>query len=171
MAPVQGNFAVTTSPSSATTTYGSSAQFQISVTASGGPYESSVSLSASGLPAGATASFSPSSVTPGSGTADSVLTIETATLNAANSRTTPLWPFCSSALALLFFAVPRRLREQWSRRVILVVLMLASISAAAVLIGCGGGFAVPHPTTTSTITITAASGADVHTTTVQLTVK
>jgi hypothetical protein len=170
-APVQGDFAVTTSPSSATTTYGGSAQFQISVTASGGPYESPVSLSASGLPAGATASFSPSSVTPGSGTANSVLTIEAPTLNAANSHPTPLWPFGSSALALLIFAIPRRLREQWSRRVILVVLMLASISAAAVLIGCGGGFALPQPTTNSTITITAASGADVHTTTVQLTVK
>jgi len=170
-APVQGDFAVTTSPLSATTTYGSSTQFQISVTASGGPYESSVSLSASGLPAGATASFSPSSVIPGTGTANSVLTIEAPTLNAANSHTAPLWPFGSSALALLFFAIPRRLREQWSRRVILVVLMLASISAAAVLIGCGGGFALPQPTTTSTITITAANGADVHTTTVQLTVK
>jgi trimeric autotransporter adhesin len=170
-APVQGDFTVIASTSSATTTYGGSTQFQISVSALGGPYESLVSLSASGLPAGATASFSPSSVTPGSGTANSVLTIETASLNAANSRTAPLWPVSSPVLALLFFAIPRKLREQWSRRVILVVLMLVSISAAVVLIGCGGGFAVPQPTTTSTITIIAASGADVHTTTVQLTVK
>ena len=170
-APVQGDFTVTASPSSAMTTYGGSAQFNISVTATGGPYSNSVSLSASGLPAGATASYSPASVVPGSGTANSVLTIQTVTLNAANSRTSPLWPVSSSALALLLFAIPRRLREQWSRRVILGLLMLASISAAAVLIGCGGGFALPQPTTTSAITITAASGADIHTTTVQLTVK
>jgi hypothetical protein len=169
-APVQGDFTVTASPSSAMTTYGGSAQFTISVMATGGTYDSSVSLSASGLPAGATASYSPASVIPGSGAANSVLTIQTATLNAANSRTVPLWPVSSPALALLFFAIPRRMREQWSRRVILALLMLASFSAAAVLIGCGGGFALPRQTTTSTITITAASGSDVHTTTVQLTV-
>jgi hypothetical protein len=170
-APVQGDFTVTANPSTAMTTYGGSAQFKISVTATGGPYSSSVGLSASGLPAGATTSYSPPSITPGSGTASSVLTIQTANLNASNSRTAPLWPVGSSALALLFFAVPRRLRKQWSRRVISALLILASISVAAVLIGCGGGFALPQPATTSTITITAAGGSDVHTTTVQLTVK
>jgi len=169
-APVQGDFTVTASPSSAMTTYGSSAQFTINVTATGGPYSSSVSLSASGLPAGATASYSPTSVIPGNGAASSILTIKAAPLIAVKSRNAPLWPFGSSALALLFFTIPRRLRKQWSRRVILALLMLASISAAAVLIGCGGGFALPQPTTNSTITITAANGSDVHTTTVQLTV-
>jgi hypothetical protein len=36
--------------------------------------------------------------------------------------------------------------------------------------GCGGGFALPITSVTSTVTITATSGADVHTTTIQLTV-
>lgn len=167
---VQGEFTIAATPSSATVTGGGSAQFHMTLGTSGGPYNKAVTLSASGLPSGATASFSPTSVTPGNGAASSVLTIQTAVSTAANRSPKPLWPMGSPALALLFFAIPRRLRKQWSRRVQVALLALASLGAAAVATGCGGGFAVPHISITSNIAITATSGSDVHTTTVQLTV-
>ncbi len=169
VAVVQGEFTVAATTPSATITAGGSAQFHLVVGTSGGPYSKAITLSASGLPDGATASFSPATVTPGSGTAPSVLTIQTSS-TAAASHAKPLWPMGSPALALLVFAIPRRLRRQWSRRTQLILLVLASLAAAAAVTGCGGGFALPHTSVTSSITITGTSGADVHTTTVQLTV-
>jgi trimeric autotransporter adhesin len=170
VAAVQGELTIAATPSSATVTSGGSAQFNLTVGTSGGPYNKAITLSASGLPSGATASFSPASVTPGSGTATSVLTIQTTGSNAANRSPKPLWPMGSPALALLLFAIPKRLRRQWSRRAQIAFLVLTSLAAAAAVTGCGGGFALPHTSVTSTITITATSGSDVHTTTVQLTV-
>jgi hypothetical protein len=166
----QGDFTVAATPPSNAVTAGGSVQFHLTVGTTGGPYDKAVTLSASGLPSGATASFSPASVTPGSSTRDSVLTIQTAATTAAYRGLKPLWPMGSPALALLFFAIPRRLRRQWSRRVQIVLLALATLSAAAAVTGCGGGLALPRTSVTSNITITATSGSDVHTTTVQLTV-
>lgn len=81
-----------------------------------------------------------------------------------------LWPTGSLALALPFFAIPKRLRRQWSRREQIGLLVLTSLAAAAAATGCGGGFALPRISVTSTITVAATSGSDVRTTTVQLTV-
>ena len=170
VAVVQGQFTIAATPSSAAVTSGGSAQFQLTVATSGGPYNHAVTLSASGLPSGATATFAPASVNPGNGSATSVLTVQTAVSTAANRNPRPLWPLGSPALALLFFAIPKRLRTQWSRRAQIVLLALSSLGAAAVVTGCGGGFALPRTTVTSTITITATSGSDVQTTTVHLTV-
>lgn len=166
----QGEFTVSASPSSNTVAAGGSAQFNVTIGTSGGPYNNAVTLSASGLPSGATASFSPPSVTPGSSSADSVLTIQTASTSIARHGLTPLWPLGSPALALLFFAIPKRLRRQWSRRMYIALLALVSLGAAAALTGCGAGFALPRTSVTSTITVTATSGSDVHTTNIQLTV-
>jgi hypothetical protein len=170
VAAPQGDFTVAATPSSATVAAGESTQFHVTVGTSGGPYNKAVTLSVSGLPGGATASFSPASVTPGSGTADSVLTIQTGATTAAQHGLKSLWPLGPPALALLFFAAPRRLRRQWSRRTQIVLVALAAVGAAAAVTGCGGGFALPRISVTSTITITATNGSDVHTTTVQLTV-
>jgi len=169
-AVAQGQFTIAATPSSATVARGGSAQFQLTLGTSGGPYNQAVTLSASGLPGGATATFSPDSVTPGNSAATSVLTIQTAASSAANRGPKPLWPMGSPALALLFFAIPKRLRRQWSRRVQLALLLLTSLVSAAVVTGCGGGFAVPYASVTSSISITATSGSNVQTTTVNLTV-
>ncbi|UWZ81937.1 DUF7948 domain-containing protein [Occallatibacter riparius] len=166
----QGDFTVAATTSTATIAAGGSAQFHLTVGTTGGPYNKAVTLSASGLPSGATAGFSPASVTPGSGTADSVMTIQTAATMAAYRGLEPLWPIGSPALALLFFAIPKRLRGKWSRRMQVGLIVLASLAAAAAVTGCGGGFALPRTSVTSIITVTASSGSDVHTTTVQLTV-
>jgi hypothetical protein len=166
----QGDFTVAATPSSAAVTAGGSTQLKVTVGTSGGPYNNAVTLSASGLPSGATASFSPASVTPGSGPADSVLTIQTSAAMAAHRGLNSLSPMGLPALALFFFAIPRRLRRLWSRRVQIGLLVLASLGAAAAVTGCGGGFALPRTSVTSTIMVTAISGSDVHTTTIQLTV-
>ena len=165
-APPQGEFNVSASPANATAKRGAAALFTINVGTTGGPYNSAVTLTASGLPTGASASFSPASVTPGAGTANSVLTIQTSSTS-ANMDSIPVWPAGSLSLALLFFTIPKRQRRQWSRRLLLVLLMLASFSAATVLLGCGGHSKRP---VTTTITVTATSGADSHSTTVELTV-
>jgi len=48
---------------------------------------------------------------------------------------------------------------------------LASLAGAVSLMGCGGGFGLVPSTQTYTLTITGTSGADTHSTTVQLTVQ
>jgi hypothetical protein len=170
VAAPEGDFTVAATTSSATVRAGGSAEFHLTVGTTGGSYNKAVTLSASGLPSGATAIFSPASVTPGSGTADSVLTIQTVATTAAHHGLKPLWPMGSPALALLFFAIPRRLRSQWSRVAQIVLLVLAILGLAAAATGCGGGFALPRTSVTSTITVTASSGSDTHTATVQMTV-
>jgi hypothetical protein len=169
-AVAQGEFTVIADPSSATAMPGAAAQFHITVGTTGGPFDNAVRLTATGLPEGASATFAPASLTPGSATATSVLTIQTAASAAANRNPKPLWPMASPVLALFLFAIPGRLRRQWSRRMRLALLALASLGAATAVTACGGGFALPRTSVTSTITITATSGSDVHTTTVQLTV-
>ena len=69
-----------------------------------------VMLSASGLPAGATATFNPASVMPGSSSASSTLTIQTASsTTAAGSAGHALLALASvPGFATLFFAVRRR---------------------------------------------------------------
>jgi hypothetical protein len=149
---------------------GGSAQFDFKVTAQNGNYASPVTFSASGLPTGATAAFQPPSVTPKNSSATTTMTVQVASGSASSAKQGSLWPLGSPALALLFFVLPRRLRRQWSRRVQIALLVLASLGAAAVVTGCGGGFALPHTNVTSTITVTGSSGSDIQTTTVQLTV-
>lgn len=166
------SFTFSTSTPVRTVPPGGWAQFDFTVSAQNGAYAAPITFSASGLPAGATATFQPPSVTPGSSPATTTLTIHVSSASASSGANhgSP-WPMGSPALALLFFAIPRRLRSRWSRRVQLTLLVLASLGAAAVVTGCGGSSAVPpHSSVTSTITVTATSGSDVHTTTVLLTV-
>ena len=72
-APGSGDFSIAASPGNVTARSGSTANYSISVTASGG-FTGTVGFSASGLPSGAIASFSPSSV---SGSGSSTLTVTT----------------------------------------------------------------------------------------------
>jgi xyloglucan-specific exo-beta-1,4-glucanase len=67
-APQQPDFAISSSPQSATINRGASGTSAVTITRSGG-FTSSVALSASGLPSGVSASFSPASTT---GTASNV---------------------------------------------------------------------------------------------------
>ena len=60
-------------------------------------------------------------------------------------------PFPSGWQASLGKAIPRRVLKRWSRRILLVALMLISLSAAAAFIGCDGQSSTRNPGTTDTI--------------------
>ena len=175
----QGNYTVASPTPPQTVVPGKKASYTInvSVAPNGDIFNNPVTLSASGLPAGATASFSPVMVTPGTSTATSTMSVQTAADNAlfvpAGSSK---WPIPSS-LALMFggaWALFRRRHRERFARIVSMALLLGSIGAATMgLMGCGGGFdknTLP-PSKTYTITVTGTSGEETQTTTVQLTVE
>ena len=164
------DFAISATPATQTIQPGASTSYTVTVKSTGGDFAGSVALAASGLPTGATAAFSPTSVSPGSGSGNSTLTIQTAGGQLARSRTS-IWPLATPALALLLMIPMRRWRKAWKGKLMLVVVGLVSLASALTLMGCGGGFALLQPSQTYTITITGSSGADTHSTTVQLTVQ
>lgn len=77
LAGVGVDFAVSTSPATATVVRGNSAGFTVSVNPLGGPYNSPVALSCSGLPNGSACAFSPQTALPGSSGSTVNLTITT----------------------------------------------------------------------------------------------
>jgi hypothetical protein len=174
---VTANFAAVTPPSFTITSAtapqtvqpGGSAQYSITVTAQNGSFSSAVTLAASGLPSGATASFSQASITPGSSSASSTLTIQTAKTYATLTNRGSPWPLAAPALAVIgMFFLPGKKRRRW---ITLAVLMLVSLGAFSALTACGGGFGMIAPAASYNITVTGTSGAIQQTTTVQLTVQ
>ena len=151
---------------------GGSATFTIDINPVNGNYTGVVTLTATGLPPGATATFVPPTVTPGTTGATTLMTIQTVapSTTTAAAATHSAWPLAVPVLGCIgLFFVPGKRRRRW---ITLGVLMIASLGALTVLSGCGGGFALTGNTHTSyTITVTGTSGADVQTTTVQLTVQ
>jgi sugar lactone lactonase YvrE len=168
-APVP-SFAVASPTPTQTVQPGGAATYTIKVNPVNGAYAGVVTLAASGLPTGATASFSPATVTPGATGASATLTIQTAAATTAAAATGTVWPLAAPALGLvgLFFVSGKR-RRRW---ITAGVLLIGSLSAHTALAGCGGGFALPGAASQNyAITVTGTSGADVQTTTVQLTVQ
>jgi len=172
------SFTVSSTTATQTILPGSTAQYSINVAAQNGTFANPVTLSASGLPPGATATFAPSSITPGSSSAISQLTIQTAATAAVLSpERSPHGPDRGSGLRLavlltplfgFFFAV-RRVRKSW---ISMLILLLTCAGAATTLTGCGGGFSLPGSgVKTYTVTVTGTSGAVQQSTTVQLIVK
>jgi hypothetical protein len=165
------SFVVTSTTTPQTVQPGGIATYSITATAQNGTFSNSVTLAASGLPAGATATFSPPSITPGSSSATSTLTIQTAKPVAALTPKGSPWPLTVPALAFIgFLFLPSKRRRRW---ITLAVLLLASLATFTALTACGGGFAMTAvtPVTNYNITITGTSGSVVQTTTVQLTVE
>jgi hypothetical protein len=66
------------------------------------------------------------------------------------------------------FLLPGKRRRRW---ITLTLLLFASLGAFTTLSACGGGFSLTRQPQTYSITVTGTSGADVQSTTVQLTVK
>ena len=194
------NFAVGSSPGSATVTAGQSATFTATVTAQGGPFNSPVTLGCSGLPAGASCAFNPSAVTPGSTSVQSALTISTTARalappgNNTPSIRLPNWaPIVWEAqrgipaqplwLALIMFAILGwlgfRLAPLANRRR-LTTLGVASLTVAffAIQVACGGGSTPPPPSGgggtpagTYNISVSGTSGTLVHSSTATLVVQ
>jgi N-acetylneuraminic acid mutarotase len=167
--PVAPSFTISSITGPQTVQPGGAATYSITVTAQNGTFPNPVTLTASGLPAGATAIFSPPSVTPGSSSASSTLTIQTANPEAALTTKDSKWPLTASALSLIgMFFLPGKRRRRW---ITLTVLLLASLGAFTALTACGGGFGFTSSATSYTITITGSSGSVQQTTTVPLTVE
>jgi len=170
-AVVVPSFTIASSTGAQTVQPGGTAVYTIVVTAQNGAISNPVTLAASGLPPGATAAFSHTAVTPGSSSATSQLSIQTASTTAVVAGRGSGWPLAASALPLfgLLFATGKR-RRRW---ITLAVFLFASLGALTVLSGCGGGFAGSSgaPATSYTITVTGTSGAEQQTTAVQLTVQ
>jgi hypothetical protein len=95
-----------------------------------------VNFSITGLPTGATASFAPSTVAVGGGATPVVMTVQTASAVAHNRNDSS--PFGRSiVLGLLFlpFAAKRQVREKLKGRMLVLVLLMAGLTAA--LTRCG----------------------------------
>jgi len=162
------SFTISSNSGAQTIQPGGTATYTITVSAQNGTFSNAVLLSASGLPTGATGTFTPPSVTPGSASATSTLSIATGTTT-ASARSGPLWPLAAPALAVIGLCfLPGKQRRRW---ITLGLLLFASLGAFTALAACGGGFALTQPAQSYTITVTGTSGADVQTTTVQLTVQ
>jgi hypothetical protein len=167
--PVAPSFTISSITGPQTVQPGGAATYSITVTAQNGTFPNPVTLTASGLPAGATATFLPPSITPGSSSASSALTIQTANPAAALTTKDSKWPLTASALSLIgMFFLPGKRRRRW---ITLTVLLLASLGAFTALTACGGGFGFTSSATSYTITITGSSGSVQQTTTVPLTVE
>jgi len=166
--PPPPDFTIAGSPASQTIPSGGLANYTVTVASIGG-FGNNVALTVTGLPAGATGTFTPPQLNPGDGTVTSMLAVQT-TNNQLAQSTPNFWPLTTPALALLILLPFRRWRKVWSGRLMLLLAGLASLGAAAALTGCGGGFAL-KVSQSYTLTITGTSGADTHSTTVQLTVQ
>ena len=80
-----------------------------------------------------------------------------------------MWPLAAPALAIVsLLFLPGKRRRRW---ITLALLFFASLGAFSALTACGGGFSLKQQSQSYTITVTGTSGADVQSTTVQLTVQ
>ncbi|MGA9669080.1 MAG: glycoside hydrolase family 44 protein [Terracidiphilus sp.] len=166
------DFVISTTPTSLSSPPGGSTNLTVAVAATGGAFSSAVTLSVSGLPTGATATFSPASVTPGSSTASSQLTIQTATLTGIAVAPRSAWPVAAPALSLLgLIFIAGKCRRRW---LALTILLFTSLGAISALSGCSGSLHLTNnmpPPQSYTLTVTGTSGTDAHSTTVQFTVQ
>lgn len=161
---------------------GESGTATITVTPLSG-FNSSVVFACTGLPVGAACSFSPASVTPAGAALTSTVTLTTSPLYeaftpGARGPLAPLPPWWIGLLAVAvslaglgIAGVERKPLRRWASLGALVLL----IATASYLAGClhnspRAGLPGGTPTGAYSITVTATSGADVHSTTVVLTV-
>jgi hypothetical protein len=136
-----------------------------------GSYAGPVSFTVTGLPAGAVASFTPNSVAANGGAVPVTMTVQTASAIAHNKNgNSPLGRGIVLALLLLPFGMKRKLREKLRGRMLLLVLLLAGMTAAVSGCGSNNGFMLQSPGS-YTLTVTATSGTLQHSQTVTLIVQ
>jgi hypothetical protein len=136
-----------------------------------GSYAGPVSFTVTGLPVGAVASFTPSSVAANGGAVPVTMTVQTASAIAHNKNgNSPLGRGIVLALLLLPFGMKRKLREKLRGRMLLLLLLLAGMTAAVSGCGSNNGFMLQSPGS-YTLTVTATSGTLQHSQTVTLIVQ
>jgi hypothetical protein len=180
------DFAVSASPSSATVTRGSSANFTFTVTPING-FNQAVTFACAGLPELAQCNFVPSSVTPNGSPVISTLTITTtAPVNAGNQGPAfPRHPFsllASLSLSGLVagFMLMGNGRPTRRKKKALLLLAVALSFLMSGLVACGNGGASTTtvtktvspgtPTGTSTVTVVSSAGGSLHAATIAITV-
>lgn len=156
---------------------GGAATINITVPPLGGPFDSAVTLSASGLPPGATATFNPPTVTPGTAGAQTVMTIQLATLAAGiPARRFPAsrggLPIASFSLGFVVFGSVLG-RKRFSKTLALIFVLAGLGVTTSLLTGCSGGFANTPQTQPGNyaIVVTGTSGSFHASTTVTLVVQ
>ncbi len=159
------------SPSSVTIPTGQSGRFTVTAKPHSGSFNNPISLSCSGVPSSLSCSFSPVAITPGSGTANSTLTISAASATGMNlpqrRKAIPIYagwllPFGIAGLA--FGGSARRRGVQ-----ILAVLAVVGIGIGSV--SCGGSSSVARPASSYSITILGNSSSSQLSTTVNVIVQ
>jgi hypothetical protein len=135
---------------------GAVATYSFSLSPLNGSYPGTVSFNVTGLPTGATASFTPNSVAANGGATPVTMTVQTAAAIAQN-RDLMLGRGIVMALLFLPFLGTRKVREKLKGRMLLPILLMASMTAT--LSGCAStnGFLLQKPQT-HTLTVTATSG-------------
>jgi sugar lactone lactonase YvrE len=155
---------------------GETASYNFTVQTQSGVTPLAITFTASGLPAGATATFTPSTLPAGSTTTGVALSIQTAGLQAANSR-----PVRPSQIALLSWSVAfllpllrsKRIRASLSRLPRTLLLAAAGVAILGI-VGCGGAGFFAHSPTSYTVTVTGTTTGSTtfqHTATVTLIVQ
>ncbi len=184
------DFSVSATTTTQTVTAGSSANFTIATATVGGAFPGTVTFTASGLPTGASASFSPASDTAGTST---TMTITTTARGLAqinippsnvppttpNNSARPMWLITLAILLTLALAIASAAKfgRRTARRLVPIGAFALLLISVGYISGCsGGGFPkvgsnTGTPAGTFTVTVTGTSGADVHSTTVTLTVQ
>jgi predicted component of type VI protein secretion system len=169
---------VISGPASQTVAAGNSISYQAKVTPMYGSYAGTVKFAVSGLPPGASVNVSPSSISANDGPQTVTLTIQTAATaaNGKHSGDSPLARRAAPlalALLMLFGAGGLRRNGRGSRRMLCLMLLVASGVAATLVSGCGGNSSnSKHQQPQSyTITVTATAGNLQHTAIFTLTVQ
>ncbi len=149
-----------TNPSAMTIASGGSGNITVTATTQSGAFSNAIALECSGLPANLTCSFSPATIVPGSGSANSILTVSAAAVTGVNQRdkTGPLLATGLFGFGLLGTAIVGR--TQHKRLATLVgTCVLGVVMAGAV--SCGGNI-TPGAAATGT---TGTTGTTTTTTT------
>lgn len=178
------SFNIIASPSSATIVAGQSANYRITITPSGGPFNKVVALTCSQVPATVACAFSPPNVIPGYSSVTSSLTITTATafssgLSISTAGTRGTWPSWTTLLlplgALCIYTVLLLIRGD-RRKLFNTAATVITCGVVTLQICCGGGSSTPLSTpvsnpTSLSITVTASSGSQQASTMVSLVVQ
>jgi hypothetical protein len=175
------DYSVSAAKSTASITAGQPANYTLTIAPANGAYTNPVTLTVSGLPTEASASFSPSAtVTPGNASATLTLSISTTGHSLAPAGKSPQWPVQGVPLLVLAglgLAMYRSSSRTRLRRFAPQFMLATLLVMAAGLTACSAGNSSSQinngtgtPAGTYSVVVTAASGGDVHTTTVTLTV-